>query len=312
MADSVCLDPIEESLGLRRRRRGDLSAGDPASYSQRGTGMTLTSNSQFRVGDVIGQSFQTTLRNIVPFGILAIIAAAIMFVIYTLVSSIFGLSVMPMEPGMMEPGMGAPEIGPGFFIGFLVFELLALAVYLSFMTAITYGTFQDLRGHSVGIGTLIQSSIALVGPAITTFLLVIGIFLVAAIVAIILQFIPIIGQIATAVMFVFLYIIFWVVIPVAVIERPGPVASLKRSVALTEGHRWKILGIFLLVIAISIAAMIVAMIFNFLGLVVGMIVLAVLYAALLIFTAVLVAVGYYKLRAAKEGADLGDIARVFD
>jgi hypothetical protein len=58
--------------------------------------------------------------------------------------------------------------------------------------------------------------------------------------------------------------------------------------------------------------MIVAMIFNFLGLVVGMIVLAVLYAALLIFTAVLVAVGYYKLRAAKEGADLGDIARVFD
>ena len=77
----------------------------------------------------------------------------------------------------------------------------------------------------------------------------------AAIVAVILQFIPIIGQIATAVMFVFLYIIFWVVIPVAVIERPGPVASLKRSVALTEGHRWKILGIFLLVIAISIARM---------------------------------------------------------
>ena len=72
--------------------------------------MTLTSNSQFRVGDVIGQSFQTTFRNIVPFGILAIIAGAIMFVIYTLVSSIFGLSVMPMEPGMMEPGMAAPEM----------------------------------------------------------------------------------------------------------------------------------------------------------------------------------------------------------
>jgi hypothetical protein len=274
--------------------------------------MTLTSNPQFRIGDVIGQSFQTTVRNIVPFGILAIITAAVMFVIYTLASSIFGFSMMPMTPAAMEPGMGAPEIGAGFFIGFLVFELLALAIYLAFMTAITYGTIQDLRGNAVDIGTLIQSSIALVGPAITTFLLVIGVFLVAAILAIILQFIPIIGQIVSVVMFVFLYIVFWVVIPIAVIERPGPVASLKRSVALTQGNRWKILGILLVVIVISIAAMIVVMVFSFLGATVGTIVLAILYAALGIFTAVLVAVGYYKLRATKEGADLGEIARVFD
>jgi hypothetical protein len=38
------------------------------------------------------------------------------------------------------------------------------------------------------------------------------VFLVAGIVAIILNFIPILGQIAVLVMFVFLYIIFWVVI----------------------------------------------------------------------------------------------------
>jgi hypothetical protein len=43
-----------------------------------------------------------------------------------------------------------------------------------------------------------------------------------------------------------------------------------------------------------------------------MILFILFYAGFFIFSAVLIAVGYYKLRVAKEGADIGDIARVFD
>lgn len=274
--------------------------------------MTLAAAHEFRIGDVIGQSFQTTLRNIIPFGVLAIITVVVMVILYLIISAIFGLSMASMTAGSMQSGMGGPAIGAGFIVGILVFELLALAVYLGFMTAITYGTIQDLRGQPVGIGTLLQSSIALVAPAIGTFAVLIGVFLVAGIVAVILNFIPILGQIAVLVMFVFLYIIFWVVIPVAVIERPGPVASLKRSIALTKGNRWKILGVFLVLFAIAIGGVIIAMIFSFISATIGGILVALLYVALGIYGAVLVAVGYHRLRASKEGADIGELARVFD
>lgn len=274
--------------------------------------MTLAVQQSFRVGDVISQSFQTTIRNIIPFGVLAIITVVIIVILYLIIGAIFGLSVASMTPGSMESGMGAPAIGVGFIVGILVFELLALAVYLGFMTAITYGTFQDLRGQPVGIGILLQSSIALVVPAISTFIVLIGVFLAAAVVAIILNFIPILGQIAVLVMFVFLYIIFWVVIPVAVIERPGPVASLKRSIALTQGNRWKILGVFLVLFGIVVGGVIIAMIFSFISATIGGILVALLYVALGIYGAVLVAVGYHRLRASKEGADIGELAKVFD
>ena len=53
-------------------------------------------------------------------------------------------------------------------------------------------------------------------------------------------------------------------------------------------------------------------IFAFISQTIAMILSLLLYAGLFIFGAVLSAVGYYKLRVAKEGADIGDIAKVFD
>ncbi len=54
------------------------------------------------------------------------------------------------------------------------------------------------------------------------------------------------------------------------------------------------------------------MIVAFVSSTIAMILLILFYAGLFIFSAVLIAVGYYKLRVAKEGADIGDIAKVFD
>lgn len=271
--------------------------------------MTVASAQEFRVGEIIGQSFQTTVRNIVPFGILAIIAVVIIVIIFLIVGGIFGLS-LPTTPGAMETEMQAP--GVGFFIGLIVVGLLTFAVYMGVMAAITYGTVQDLRGQPVGVGGLLQSAINLVMPVLGTFIVLLGVFLLAAIVAIILNFIPLLGALASIALFVFLYIIFWVVIPVAVVERPGPIASLRRSVDLTKGNRWRILGIILLLILISIGVTIVSLLIAYLGAVLGGIVQAVLNAILGVFGAVLIAVSYYRLRVAKEGVDIADIAKVFD
>lgn len=41
----------------------------------------------------------------------------------------------------------------------------------------------------------------------------------------------------------FVLVIFWVSLPVSIIERKGVLASFRRSAELTKGHRWRILGI---------------------------------------------------------------------
>jgi len=273
--------------------------------------MTLAVQQSFRVGDVISQSFQTTIRNIIPFGILAIIAVVIVVVLFLLVGTVFGISI-PVSPGMMQPGAQMPGIGAGFVVGIIIVALLAFAIYMGVMAAITYGTVQDLRGQPVSIGGLLQSAVSLVPPVIGTFIVLLGVFLGLAIVAVILAFIPILGMLADIVLFVFVYIIFWVVIPVAVAERQGPVANLKRSIELTKGNRWRILGIILLLIVISICISLISIVFMFLGPIIGGIVQGLLNAVFMVFSAVLVAVGYYRLRVAKEGVDIGDIAKVFD
>ena len=43
-----------------------------------------------------------------------------------------------------------------------------------------------------------------------------------------------------------IYTVLWLVVPVAVVERPGIVASLRRSSMLTKGYRWQIFGMVLI------------------------------------------------------------------
>lgn len=273
--------------------------------------MTLTGTQEFRIGEVISQSFQTTIRNIVPFAVVAIIAFVVIALLVVIVGVVFGVS-MPMSPGAVESGMPMQGFGAGAIIGMIIVGLLAIAIYMGVAAAIIYGTVQDLRGQRASIGTLLASGVSLAVPLLGTMFVLIVVFIVAAIVAAILNFIPILGAIASIVMFVFLYIVLWVVIPVAVVERPGPIASLQRSIALTKGCRLRILGIVLLLILISIGVMLVSLVFMYLSPLIGGIVQGLLNAFVAVFSTVLLAVGYYRLRAAKEGVDINDIAKVFD
>jgi hypothetical protein len=113
--------------------------------------------------------------------------------------------------------------------------------------------------------------------------------------------------------FLFLFVIWWVFVPAIVAENAGPVACFGRSRRLTKGHRWGILGILVLVFLANVVAGIVVQLLAKIGAPAAAtfvnVVVSLFFAAL---SSVLTAVGYYSLRAEKEGFGISDLARVFD
>jgi hypothetical protein len=109
-----------------------------------------------------------------------------------------------------------------------------------------------------------------------------------------------------------IYSAWWVTVPVAVVERAGVVASLKRSADLTRGYRWRVFGI-LLVLALvnAFVEWIVLVPFNP-GEMAHTIVGFVVTAAFTAWGAVAMAVAYHDLRLEKEGVGVNEIAAVFD
>jgi hypothetical protein len=178
---------------------------------------------------------------------------------------------------------------------------LPLALILNTIgeAVIVYGAFQDLRGRPVRLGEAVQKGLARFFP-------IIGLGIVSSIgiaVGIILLIVP--G--------VILAIMWSVALPVCVLERLGPMTSLGRSGDLTKGHRWKILGIVvLLVIANIIGSVVLELVLTPVGVVtavIGSLVFTALWTAY--YNSVLVMI-YHDLRVSKEGVDVEQIAAVFD
>jgi hypothetical protein len=252
--------------------------------------VSIAANS-FSVGSAIGTGFSVLFRNIVPFGILCLLVTAPSFLFWML-----GIGAAE-NYDVTDSGVSYRwnAVGAGFFAYLLQLVLSQLGT-----AALTYGTFQDLRGQRASLDECVRRGIALILP-------VIG-------VAIVMTLVIFVGFILLVIPGLIFATMLWVAIPVAVVERPGVIASLKRSATLTKGHRWRILGILVLLGLISAA----------LGALVGFVLpLSSIFTIAAIgnwvvqaFTtalgAVIAAVSYHGLRVSKEGGDINDIAAVFD
>ncbi len=266
---------------------------------------------EFRVGHVLSRSMAILARNIVPFGLIAIL--------FTL-PTFLGTAVIDPQSGMMDPKMvQAMEYGDeaalqrfllliaaalGFLILGFILSMLATA-------AMVYGTFQDLRGAPATMGASLRHGLRTVLPVLGVAFLYVLLMMLGAILLLIPMFIVL--------------VMFWVAIPASVVERPGVIASLKRSASLTKGHRWRIFGIYFVIlitmmvasgmaqtplavsaatsgIATEMSAMFIAT--NILALLVN--------AFFVALGAVASAVAYHDLRAVKEGFDIDQFASVFD
>ena len=200
------------------------------------------------------------------------------------------------------------ELGSFFLLLlFLPFQQVALA-------AISYGVVQDLRGRKTGTVECISRGIATMSPAVGVVImnsLLCGIGLAATLLWTFAF--PRTAQVVAAVLFVFIYMILWVAVPVAVVERSRPFASLIRSHNLTEGNRRKALGALLIVFGIFTAVRLIATdavadlgesakyISEFMAQALGM----------AYFNCVTV-VGYCRLRVYQEDVGIDEIAKTFN
>ena len=250
---------------------------------------------EFRAGRVVARSFSTLFRNIVPFGLLALVLTSPTYV-YAILTDSGDIMVDDVEI-TAEP----------FVLGIIEILLTYLVT-----AALVYGTIRDLRNNRASVGECFSKGISLMFP-------VLGVAIVSSI-------LTGLATLAFVIPGIIVGIMLWVAVPVAVVERRG-LGSLGRSAELTKGYRWRILVLFLIVFAVifgvallmGVATAAITMTgmdnggdidaTSLMGLLAIEWVFSAFISALM---AVIAAVSYHDLRVAKEGADTSQIASVFD
>ena len=220
------------------------------------------------------------------------------FVKFVIITAIVTLPNTLLFVNTPEVSQGVPP-DAGFF--WRVFGGLVVAIFLNMLAqaVILYIAFQYLRGRLAPLGDALQHGLSRLLPIIGVVVLsILGIWA---------------GLLLLIVPGIMLALRWMVAMPVCVVERLGPVESLKRSAVLTKGYRWKIFGIFLLLWLINIALGIVIKLFSYMVGPTATLVINFLWTAVwaAYFNSLWVMI-YHDLRVAKEGVDTEQIASVFD
>ncbi len=262
------------------------------------------------MGAVLSRSFSVLFSNIVPFTLTALAALLPLVAI----AIVFTVLMAGFQTGRLDPNFSLSVV----VVGIAGSVLLSLVFYPAAGAAIVNATFQYMRDGKARMWSSIKRAFARVFWIILLLLIVffvLGLIMIAAAgltavtgkgPASFLVFIP------AFILAVSVALIWFVAIPACVVERLGPIRSLARSQALTAGYRWKLLAIIILTSLVSVGMSIVGELTQLAGLAVYVIVSIILQSVFLAFWFVVPAVVYHDLRVAKEGADIGKIAAIFD
>jgi len=240
--------------------------------------------SDFRVGRVLGRAATIFSQHFILFFLVGVVAAA--------------PTVLLIQRNADALAGGTPSADLLIMIG--VGIVLAMVLGMLSQAVMLHAAFQAMRLRPVNLGDSLRVGLARVIPII--------------LLAIVMGFLLMLGMIALVVPFFILLTMWWVATPACVVERTGPWTSLKRSAALTKGHRWKVFGLIFLLFIVNL---IVTQILEVVLLLVGSDILSILarlfwgalYGA---YNAIAVVMAYHDLRVAKEGVDIEQIASVFD
>jgi len=269
----------------------------------------------FTIGSVLSRSFGIWGRNIIPFTLLAVIVYSPLLV-YTYVtfrerplpeSTVAAyptesdpdgyLEDYPDEPRFLTRGPTRAELQRYNMVvrfGSRLFDLILAG-------AVVFGVFQQVRGKPASLAENVRVGVVRLLP-------VLG---VAVVVSVLVG----LGTLALIIPGIILNLMFWVAVPVAVVEKKGVIESIKRSMYLTTGEKGTIFILLLVLGLIQIAAGIVVGVFmasaSRTGLATALIPLA-FVIPLGALSAVANAVGYHDLRVSKEGVGIEDLVSVFD
>jgi len=238
----------------------------------------------FRVRAVIGRSAWMLWRNFPSFFVVGLIASLPILLI---------AKAQTTEPA-----------GPG-DLSRLLWETSSMVLYVMLSTfgqaVIAHATFQDMRRR--GTARLVES----LNVGLRRFWPLIGLVLVS------LVTVTMLGFILLVVPGLILCTIWFVGLPACIVEQLGPWTSLRRSLGLTRGHRWKVFGLTLLLLVPGLGTLLVE---TWLAALASPVVRAVgelmFYGIWAAFISVILIVTYHDLRMAKEGTDIEQIAGVFD
>ena len=267
--------------------------------------MAETTGQEFRIGRVLSTAWSVYMRNFTPFSMVALVLLLPLLFIQ--------LFMMPIA----EAGEDVAVVEVFGIVG-VIYALLTLLLTQLVTATVVYGTIQEMRHNSVSTGEVLTRGLQLALP-------VLGVVLVASVavalavgsvafVAILATGSGVFGILLAMIPGLTLFVMFWVAIPVAVVERPGVFASLKRSIFLTKGNRWRIVGLVgLLWLVAALITSLASAVFLGTGAVgIYPYIDHVLTAFFTVVIAVVGAVGYHDLRLLKDGVDVDGIASVFD
>lgn len=279
--------------------------------------VTDSQSPRFDIGRVMSRTSSLIGRNFVPFAILSLVFAGVPYLLLLL--------AMPASVAAGSDLSTAPFI-------MLVVLLVYLLASLVLQAALTRASVDDLSGKPVAIGAAVSTGVAVLLPLIGLGLVVGGVVMIGALVfgvliAIVgmggmgwMVFVLSIGLIVAA---VYIFLRWLVAGPIIVVERLGVFASLGRSTALTQNHRWAILGLLVLyAIVIIVLQLVVGLIVPGAGAALAgtsattppLIALIVLIL-MQVFVSMLITVGiasvYFELRQLKDGVGVHELAQVF-
>lgn len=191
--------------------------------------------------------------------------------------------------------------------------ILDLVGFCWLSAGVSYAVVSDLRGRNASAVEVLGRSMGAVPRLLLLFL----ILLIVWVGGVLLAFIPLIGALIVVGLSAWLYVVYWVVLPVVVVEKSGPLVSLRRSDELTKGSRPQVLGIiaswFVILILTGIFSdLVLFALLDLLGHAVFVGMSTLINTIVFALGASLAAVGYHDLRVEKEGVGAEEIARVFD
>lgn len=260
----------------------------------------------FTVGGLVGRTFSTWSRNLVPFAVFGAIVSAPMAVIglwnnyavYGVASPSFGQILQATRSGAITRGPLAP-----WTLSWAVLELAMMLLVFAQMGAFTWGAIQHLAGRRFSIGELLGAGFRRAGPV---FLAGLASGLLTLLATLLLVVPGVIVAIAST-----------AAIPAAVAEGKGAMDAVKRSFALTKGKR---LALFAALLVVGLAAWAGSAIVALLPIALGggplaLAGWAVSYAGSAVvmpLMSLLPAVAYHDLRVAKEGVGTAELVKVFE
>jgi hypothetical protein len=238
--------------------------------------------SDFRVGPVLTRTATILSQNFLIFFLIGVVA--------NLPSVLLGQGT---ESVATSPtGQGAVLLIIGGVLSF-IFSMISQAVMV-------HAAFQAMRRRPVNVGESLRVGLSRV--------------LAVIVLAILMGFLGGLGFVFLIVPGLILMTMWFVSTPACVVERTGPWTSMKRSAALTKGHRWKVFGLLLLLVLLSlIVAGLIQLVLTQVGSTILVLLGTLLWGALwTAYYSIAVVMTYHDLRVAKEGIDIEQIAAVFD